>query len=283
MSFNRNINLNEIVSSLYPNIRRQVLLSLVGSCNATIFNAADSAVRTLLDLGHDVTKLDVREVEQLLSAPDFQTSDDALRNIRKLYLVRTEWADMLAQDTGDDKLGSMTGTIELLTGKQKARPTNPLAVELLKQVGVEVTEADLKNAALVRQANDQFWADQRKERSAQTEWFIDHMIARVSDDGDTDHYSQLDDETKERLSTKFAAALNKALSTATQNVLTGRAGPQDLGLGDIPVIKDLAARFSAAVWPVNGLPAAAPVDAAKVEALASKFRRAPAPVGDALV
>lgn len=283
MSFNHSLNLNEIVKSLYPNIRRQVLLSLVGSANATIVNAADSTVRRLMEAGHEFKELSVADVEQLLSAPDFQTADDALREVRKLYKVRTEWADLLAQDTGDDTIGSMDGTLELLTGKQKARPISPQAVELLKTVGIEVSEDDVKAAAAERQANDQFWADQRAERRGAIEWFIDRMIASVDDEGDTEHYSQLNIEHKERLMQKFVTALNKGITTATRNVLTGRAGAQDLGLADIPVLRDLAARTMAAAWPVAGLPTTSDVakdevPSAKLEALETKFRRAPAPV-----
>lgn len=290
---NNRINLTEIVSSLYPNVRRTVLLSLVGSANATIFNAADTIVRSLLDQGHDVTRMEQREVEQLLRGPD-ESENERLNNLRQLYAVRTEWADMLAQDTGDDKLGSMESTIELLTGKQKLRPTDPAAIEMLKAAGEEVTEADLKAAAIAKREDDQFWADQRKERSAQTEWFIDRLVTMVpNSDGlndayttnepDGDQFMALDDETKERLYNKFIASLNNGLKKARQNVLTGRAGPQDLGLADIPVLRDLAARFTAAVWPIKGLPTTNTVDPAKVKALATKFRRAPAPTEDALI
>jgi hypothetical protein len=276
MSFNHSLNLNEIVKSLYPNIRRHVLLSLVGSINATLVNAADTAVRRIMEFGYDFKELTIADVEQLMSAPDFLGADDVLAEWRKLYLTRTEWADLLAQDTGDDTLGSISGTIDLLTGPQKARPINLQAIELLKTVGIEVTEDDVKAAAAQRQANDQFWADQRKERRGAVEWFIDHMLVRVDDVGDTDHYSQLTAESKERLVNKFVAALNKGITQATQNVLTGRAGAQDLGLADIPILRDLATRTMSTAWPIAGLPAE-PVDAAKVQELNSKFRRAPRP------
>lgn len=267
--FNKSFDLTAYVSTLTLAVRKSVLMTLVGSVNAQIVTAADRVAQMLEGDGFDTKELEVEEVETLMSSTDgrgFDTFDDT----RKLALVGNEWRAMLKHTTINaeerDELGEITGTLEMMTGTQRMRAADSKARELLKAAGVELSDADILAIRQGQRDLDQLRADARAKRAGLVEWVIDNMLSPASED--SDHYSQLPEDMKENLVNKAAASLNKAINTATKNVLMGSTRPDALGLGDIPILRDAHATLM-----LQAYPPATPVKPVKADAPGPKAKR----------
>ena len=256
MSFNKSFNLTAAINDMMFKQRKHVLLALVGSCNAMIFGAADRIAVSLARDGYDYRELERRDIVSLTSGVD--ATDGGLSQTRKLYALANEWRTMLracSQDESNkmehERIGSMAGTIEMMCGKQKMRATQAGAAELLATVGVTVTPAMAEAVAKQRLLRDQHFADDRNVRKGFIEFIIDNLF-EYEDHEDTEWFTQLDTDTRERLCNKFLESLGKGIDQATQNVLLGARGDV-LGLGDIPILQALLARHTQDVYPIEAI------------------------------
>ena len=250
MAFQR-INLTARINNMPMNIRKTVLMSLVGSLNATLVGAADVVAQRCVADGYELRELTARDVDTLLQAVDFQGNTTRYQLVQ-IQQLRDEWQAMLASTADDDKLGDIAGTIEMMVGKQRLRPVAANAAKLLASVGVEVTAEELEATRAARRDADQLRANDRAERRGFIEWALEHCFS-VTDDGteadEADYFGALSTETQETLVNKTCAALNKAITTATQNVLMGTVNPNALGLADITLLRAEAAEIIAKAYP----------------------------------
>ena len=270
--FNKSFNLTTAIADMFPTVRRAVLFSLVGSVNAQIVGAADKLAVRLEDEGYDLRDLEPKDFVVLMKGVD---DIDQLDEIRKLTALAHEWRDMLRHVSNTDpevleseQPGSIHSTISMMTGAQRMRPAAVGARAALKAIGVEVTAQDVEAARVRQFANDQARADQRAKRRGAIEYIVEHVFDYL-DTSDTEWYTQINAEHKERLCTKLFAALNTAVTTATQNVLIGVRSDNALGLNDITLIRDTATRLMAEAFP--------PTKARKPKAPSAKRAPAPAP------
>ena len=263
--FNKSFDLTAFVANQPLAIRKQMLLSLVGSVNASIVGAADRVALSLVADGYtfeELRELEPREIDELLSTVDFQGNVTA-DYVRKLVAVGHDWRAMLqsTQSMREGNLGDITSTIEMMVGVQRMRPVDDNAVKLLAAVGVTVDASTIEATRKARRDADQQRADQRALRRGFIEWAIEHCFTLINDrDDETDAYGDLPSDYKEQLCNKAAAALNKGITTATQNVLMGNRNPDALGLGDIPMLQAAHAQLLSAMYEVKTVeaPAALP-------------------------
>lgn len=252
MAFTR-INLTARIANMPLNIRKTVLLSLVGSLNAQLVGAADQvAQRCVLD-GYELKDLEPRDVDTLLQAVDFQGNTTRYQLVQ-LQQLRDEWKAMLQSAADDDSLGEIAGTIEMMLGKQRLRAVDPAARKLLESVGVKLSDEDIEAKRQARRDADQLRANERAERRGFIEWALEHCFSVTDDsddalDGDADHFSALSTEMQETLVNKTCAALNKGVGTATNNVLSGIVNPNALGLADIALMNAEIAEIIAEAYP----------------------------------
>lgn len=252
--FNKSFNLTAAIADMFPTVRRAVLFSMVGTLNAQLVGAADKLAVRLEDEGYDLRDFEPKDFTQLMVGVD---DINQLDEMRKLCALANEWRDMLraVSNTDPDTLeaeqpGSIHATINMMTGAQRMRPAAQGAREQLKAIGVEVTQADIDAARVKLFHNDQARADQRAKRRGAIEYIVEHVFDYL-DTEDTEWYTQISVENKERLCTKLFAALNNAVTTATQNVLVGVRSDNALGLNDIMLIRDTSTRLMAEAFPVK--------------------------------
>jgi len=252
--FNKSFNLHTAVMNLRPVVRKQVLFALVGTLNAALVAAADKLAVRLEQDGYDFKELTDCDFELLMQGPD---GTDGLHEVRVQCAVANEWREKLrhAELRYDptvaevEQAGSILATLNMMTGAQRARPSKPGAREALKAIGIEVTAEDIEAARRKAMDADQARADARANRKAAIITAI-HTVFDTLDHEDTEWYSQLSVENKERLCTKFFSALNGAMTKATQNVLLGMTGDV-LGIGDIIDIRDTSARLMLEAYPIT--------------------------------
>ena len=248
MAFSR-INLTARINNMPLNIRKTVLLSLVGSLNATLVGAADLVAQRCVADGYELRDLDPRDIDILLDAVDFQGNTTRYQLVQ-LQQLRDEWKASLQSAADDDSLGEIAGTIEMMVGKQRLRAVNPNAVKALASVGVEISADDLEATRAARRDADQLRANERAERRGFIEWALEHCFSVTDDENDGgEHFGDLSTEMQEQLVNKACAALNKAVTTATQNVLMGTVNPNALGLADITLLKAEIAEIIAEAYP----------------------------------
>lgn len=252
--FNKSFNLHTAIADLYPTLRKSVLFTMVGTLNAALVAAADKFAVRLEQDGYDFKELTDRDFELLAQGTD---EVDGLHEIRVQCAVANEWRDMLrhcdARDDRDapevERAGSILATLNMMTGAQRARPSKPGAREALKAIGIEVSAQDIENARRKSMEADQARANARANRKAAI-MSIYAVAFDTLDREDTEYYTQLSVENKERLCTKFFGALNSAMAKATENVLMGMTGDV-LGLGDIVLARDTSARLMLEAFPVT--------------------------------
>lgn len=261
MAFNRSFNLQDVVSDLYPGVRRQVLFSLVGSLNATIIGAADSIALHLEREGYDLKELSTEEIDLLTRGPETgpEHADGLIHEQRLLVALaevwRTELRDLsenvLAEVPPEaERVGSLYGTLAMMTGKQRARRVAAGAVEALRELDIQLTPEQVAAAQANLQSLDQARADARAARRGAIEFIVEHVFYDGCAGGhDGEYFDSLPVERREALVGKFFQALNNALNTAQQNVLFGRFGSEQLGLGDITLIRDLNTRLMSEAYP----------------------------------
>ena len=253
--FNRSFDLVAAVRNMPLSVRKHVLLSLVGSVNASIVGGADKLATQLEAIGYTLDELrefEPREVVWLMQNVDFQ-GDVGGDKLRKLAALGHVLRGMLLQtDHRNAGLGSIAGTIDMMVGTQRLRPVSNNAVALLEAVGVKVTAAQIEETRAQRRDLDQQRANARAKRRGFIEWAIDNCFNEVADnDDDPDVFGDLDVDTREQLTNKMFAALNKGVTTATQNVLMGVSNSDALGLCDISLMKDLHAELMAQAYIVD--------------------------------
>ena len=278
--FNKSFDLTAFVANQPLSIRKQMLLSLVGSVNAAIVGAADKVALSLVADGYtfdELREMTEREINEYLQTVDFQGNLTA-NHVTKLVAVAHDWRAMLAstQTMREGNLGDIGSTIDMMVGVQRMRAIDDNAVKLLATVGVAVSEADIEATRKARRDADQMRANERAKRRGFIEWAIEHCFTIIDDRSDeTDAYGDLPTDIKENLCNKAASALNKGVTTATQNVLTGNRNPDALGLGDIPLLRDTHAQMLSAMYEVKTVEA--PVLQADAWAAAWATVRADAP------
>lgn len=259
--FNKSFNLHTAIVDLYPTLRRSVLFTMVGTLNAALVAAADKFAVRLEQDGYDFKELTDRDFELLAQGTD---EVDGLHELRIQHALACEWRDMLRHaDLRDDpeapefeRAGSILATLNMMTGAQRARPSKPGAREALKAIGIEVNAQDIENARRKALDADQARANARANRKAAILAVIEVAFDKL-DHNDTEYYSQLSTENKERLCTKFFSALNSAMTKATENVLLGMTGDV-LGLGDIVLARDTSARLMLEAFPITPIKADKP-------------------------
>lgn len=275
MPFNRGFNVQDQVNDLYPSVRRTVLFSLVGAINATLIQAADTLVQrielvqeahgsfdtSIENIGGNLCQMSVADVEKFMrdNGPDTGPTDhNPLQELRALYalgdVLRGELRHLSPNDTdGDDEAerpGSLYGTIAFMTGKQRQRPIQEGAVEVLKALDIELTAAQVLAAQRNMQTMDQARADARAKRRGGIEWLIENVFSnRDATISDGDYFAALPIPRRELLTTKFFGALKGALNQAVQNTLFGRTGDMMLGAADIPMIRDTIVTLTKDAYP----------------------------------
>jgi hypothetical protein len=273
MSFNKSFDLVAYINDMPLSIRKHVLLSLVGTVNAGIVSAADRVAQVVIADGqslNDLRAIDPREISQLMDTVDFQ-GDVSGDKIRKLVALGNVLRPMLLQadGRGNTELGALAGTIEMMVGHQRLRPVNPNAAKLLKTVDIEVTPEQIEQTREARRDADQLRANDRAKRRGFIEWAVNNCFTSLDDsEDDPDAFGDLDEGTKEQLCNKVSASLNKGITTATVNVLTGAMNPDALGLGDIPMLRNLLAEMLSAIYPPS-----VQVKPVQADAPSSKARR----------
>ena len=245
--FNRSFDLVAAVRNMPLSVRKHVLLSLVGSVNASIVGGADKLATQLEAIGYTLDELrefEPREVVWLMQNVDFQ-GDVGGDKLRKLAALGHVLRGMLLQtDHRNAGLGSIAGTIDMMVGTQRLRPVSNNAVALLEAVGVKVTAAQIEETRAQRRDLDQQRANARAKRRGFIEWVIDNCFNREQADGeDADVYGDLDEDVREQLCNKALAAMSKGVTTATQNVLMGVSNSDALGICDIALLKGLHAQL----------------------------------------
>ena len=254
--FNKSFDLVAAVRNMALSVRKHVLLSLVGSVNASIVGGADKLATQLIADGYthnDLRDMEPREITELMQTVDFQ-GDVGGTKLRKLSALGNVLRPMLRQADGrdSDELGSLSATIDMMVGTQRMRPVANNAVAILSAVGVEVTAEQIEQTRIARRELDQARANDRAARRGFIEWAIDNCFNEVADnDDDPDVFGDLDVDTREQLTNKMFAALNKGVTTATQNVLMGVTNPNALGLCDISLMKDLHAELMTQAYIVD--------------------------------
>lgn len=258
--FNKNFNLTDYIKDIPSlSIRKAVLGSLVGSLNWTICGAADGMSSRLIELGYDHNELKTlskRDVTALLADSECGASRDEIEALRKLWLVRNEWSHLLARCTivttgtkaKKDGYGTLAGTLTNMTGPQRERVIDPRKLDEAEAAGIKYTPAEIKAAIAEQLRDDNFYAGLRAKRAGMTEWIIDQLFAQVTDNAETDHYSQLDADTKEVLCSKVSAAYNKMQAVVRKNVLFNKVRDDSLGLGDKLIIDALSAQLPKLIY-----------------------------------
>jgi len=252
--FNVKFNLHTAIADLYPNVRKSILFTMVGSLNATIVSAADKLAERLEQDGYDFRELTKSDYRALcLGADDV----DGLAGIRADVKVANEWRELLRNlDTRDDpeddevnRAGSWYATLNLMSGAQGTRPAKAGARAVLKELGIIVSEADVANARREQQMKDQSRANARAKRKSAS-IAIYETVFNVGDNSDTEYFSELPVERREQLTSRFFSAMGACMTKATQNVIMGAQGDV-LGLGDIALIRDTSARLMLEAFPIT--------------------------------
>jgi len=298
--FNRSFNLSDFIGNI-PSlaIKKQLLLSLVGSVNASIYATADAIVAKLETEGYDALKeLSNREIIALCSGPETGASVDVIAAAKKMYKLHLEWRAMLqhttvvatgkkpkvlgekgSPDEGKDiSLGSMWETIKMMSGPQRVREIDTKAIALVQAVGIEVSTQMLDNVKAKKLARDNHFAVVRKNRRDDVQVIIDRLIAHAVDEDDDEAYSQLDAEVKEYLANKCMVALNKATSIAVENTLLGNTRADSLGMGDYIILQKLIPQFIEAMSVAHKVKAAKPEADKAITDKAKRVRKAAKPV-----
>lgn len=265
MALNRNFNVQDEVLNLYPALRRTVLFSLVGSLNATLIQAADQFVVRAESDGTEIKEMSVADAERLYNGPETAPEEPGsqLHEMRLLCALagtlREDLRFISPNDSENDpeieRVGSLYGTLGMMTGKQRARSVAAGAIEALKQLNIELTPEAIETARKNMQSVDQARADARARRRGGIEWTLENVFQRTHVGNDGDYWIQLPLERKELLIGKFFNALNGALTQAQQNVLFGRFGDNVLGLADIPMIRDTIQGLMVVAYPPSVGPA----------------------------
>lgn len=235
--FNTNFNLTTAVNELPLALRKNALLSLVGSLNAKIFGIADKAVMQLQADGYVLEELKELNHRELVGL--FDSLDDTSTHHHAVMLasLAQEWRDMLHKVSENPNLGLMSGTITMMTGVQKIRVVSGAGSARLAAIGEVRTPEQRKESLQAKLAQDQARADERSRRTGFIEFIIDRVITPCTDE-ETEHYSEIDDITKEQLCNKFLQSLQKSKQTAIMNVETETTWGDSLGEADIIFLRN---------------------------------------------
>ena len=294
--FNKSFNLTQFIKDIPSlSIRRSAWAALTSTLNYRLCSSADRIAQRLLDAGHSPDELkecSPREFKALIAGPETGPSNNDMRTQRQLYLLRGEYAELLAHATlvttgeKDSDFGSLQATLSFMTGPQRERVIAPDNVKAARAAGFEVTDSMVAAAQRAMLSSDNHFAQQRAKRVGLTEWIIDQLFANVSDEEDDEMYSQLDVDHKEWLANKFMAWCSSQHQKILMNVLTGRRGDNVLGIADKVIFDSIIAILPDAMYRTATkkvvAKAKAPADKAvkikaKKVATKSTARRAPAP------
>lgn len=249
MAFNHSINLTAHVKELPLALRRQVLFSLVGSANAKVVNHALRIAGQLAE--YDYKELDARDIELLSKTID---EENTLVETTIISNLAREWRDMLVDCTGDETSGSISGTIVMMTGKQKVRQASSDGLKRLAAIGKDVSPEKRKELLLERLDRDQARADERAKLTGFAEFIIDAIFPATGHekDGYTDDdefFTQLTPISKEQFVEKFVKALQTAITKAIDNEITGWVGEGILSSADIVIAEGAIAEVMAEAYP----------------------------------
>jgi hypothetical protein len=275
--FNKTFNLTAFIKNIRSlSIRRAAWSSMTSTLNYRLVSSADRIGQRLVDAGHSLDELkecSTREIKALICGPD--TTDAELRALKKLYVLRSEYAELLAHATlvttgeKDTDFASIQATLSFMTGPQRERIIKPENVAMARAAGFVLTDAHVSAAQRQMLSSDNHFAGMRAKRAGLTEWLVDQLFAssEITYDGDDDEmYSQLDVETKEWLANKFVTWCGAQLDRILMNTLTGRKGDNVLGIADKIILDDLVARLPDLIYKTATAKAVTKAKAAKPKA-----------------
>lgn len=155
------------------NVRRHVLMCLVGSMNASLIGSAQSLLAGKL-ADYDVCELSDRDIENILAGPDERSYDfDALRAFNAL---RLEWASQLSDLTGGRNTGNITETIQFMVSNPKSVDTTHLSA-IMEAAGIPLDESTQKLVTMKYDQRQKDRASKLAQQRGMVEFLIDHFFA----------------------------------------------------------------------------------------------------------
>lgn len=160
------------------NVKRHVLLCLVGSMNASLIGSAQSLLQgKLKDYEEEWNALTERDVENILAGPDERAFDfDALRAFNAL---RMDWAAQLEDLTGGRSTGDIGETIQFMVSNPRS-VDNALLKSILEAAGIGVDESTQKLLSAKYDARQKDRAHKLAQQRGMVEWLIEHFFAPVA-------------------------------------------------------------------------------------------------------
>ena len=246
--FNKSFPLTTRIADLFPNIRRSVLFSMVGSLNCQLVNSARTIATNLIADGYDMRELQRQDVVALLRGPETGPSTSVIDEMQQLYTLAADWRGRLRHATLEDnpaeneerRVGSMASTLDMMCGPQNARAVNKAGLAELEALGCPATEEEIAEMQRQSRLSAQQRADGLARVRGQVEWIIDNVFSSIDTDDDdeiSDVFQQLSEQRREVLTMKYFDALNKAMTAARKNVIFGgNTLPGALGAADIVFI-----------------------------------------------
>ena len=283
--FNRSFNLTSYVNELRSlALKRAAFTSLASTLSWRICVAADNMVAALIKREYtfdELKELNARDFKALLSGPETGPGKNEMAELRKLWLLRAEYAAYIEAFTIDDKpkdgekpaFGSIKATLDTMSGPQRERKIDPRKIKEAESIGFTYTPEEIKNAVAEKLRDDNHWAGIRAKRLGFTEWIIDQMFAQVTDDGDDENYSQLSEQSKEWLCEKMQAFCGAELSNIKQDQLFNRKSKKGLGLGDAILLQRCVAELPDMIYVTAASKAIAKAKAPVDKAITVKAKR----------
>lgn len=284
--FNKSFNLTQFIKNVPSlSIRRSAWAALTSTLNYRLCSSADRIAQRLLDGEHtpdELKECSPREFKALIAGPETGPSNDEMRTLRQLYVLRSEYAELLAHDTlvitgeKDSDFGSLSATLSFMTGPQRERVIAPDNVKAARAAGFEVTDSMVSAAQRSMLISDNHFAQQRATRVGLTEWIIDQLFASITDEEDDETYSQLDIDHKEWLANKFMTWCGAQHQKILMNVLTGRRGDNVLGVADKIIFDSLLAMLPDEMYKTATKKVVAKAKAPTDKAVKIKAKKVPA-------
>lgn len=253
--FNKSFPLTTRIADLFPNIRRSVLFSMVGSLNCQLVNSARTIATNLIADGYDMRELQRQDVVALLRGPETGPSTSVIDEMQLLYTLAADWRGRLRHATLEDnpneaeerRVGSMASTLDMMCGPQNARAVNKAGLAELEALGCPATDDEIAEMQRQSRLSAQQRADGLARVRGQVEWIIDNVFAKDMDESpfavdeeDLDVFHRLSEQRREVLVMKYFDALNKAQAAARKNVIFGgNTLPGALGAADIVFIMNV--------------------------------------------
>jgi hypothetical protein len=188
------MNTHQILNDIPQAAKYSVLSSLISSVNCSLIGSASNIVQSIMRDGYDVREIDVREVEQLLTAPDdAEGRVSRLESPRGLYRMR-EYLVTLLQDEiylieQKDKLlgikrdnplrsGDLNESIKFMTTPAGYRANQTFdRLALASGISPEELKASHKEAEVQHGIDAARSAQQISENAIGIEWVIDHVFS----------------------------------------------------------------------------------------------------------